>query len=240
MTAGNFCGQCELGASNLAFRPDLKQIEASYARLLKDWHKIDNSLDLTKVGRKDQPFDKALMENMLLAWDYIDYLIKKNDYSLLSNEGGPAMLEVNHRVHYGVNHPLRHEYKKAIDATTEKFSRQVVPIRKYYRKKTKQGASAYRIAAEIFIAIVGMPQLYIEGNHRSGSIIASWVNLVNEKPPFVLTVDNAVAFFRPAQEIKKFNKKSLWRSMTKLPKYKQEFKTFWKSHCDMAFVKQFH
>jgi len=61
---------------------------------------------------------------------------------------------------------------------------------------------------------------------------------VNEKPPFVLTVDNAVAFFKPAQEIKEFDTKSLWRSMTKLPKYKKVFKTFWKSHCDMAFVKR--
>lgn len=45
------------------------------------------------------------MENMLLAWDYLDYLIKNEDYGLLSTEGGPAMLEVNHRVHYGVNGP---------------------------------------------------------------------------------------------------------------------------------------
>jgi hypothetical protein len=227
-----------LGEFNLAFRPDLEKIEESYNRVLKNWHEIDNALEITKVGRKDQPFDKALMENMLIAWDYIDYFIKKKDYSLLSNRGGPDMLEVNHRVHYGTNDPLRYEYKKAIKATTEKFSRQVVPIRKYYKKKMKLDTSAYHIAAEIFISIVGMPQLYIEGNHRSGSIIASWVNLMNEKPPFVLTVENAVAFFKPAMEIKKFDKKSLWRSMTKLPKYKQDFKTFWKSHCDMSFVKK--
>jgi hypothetical protein len=204
--------------------------------VLKNWDEIDNSLELSKIGRKDQPFDKLLMENMLIAWDYIDYFIKKKDYSLLSNKGGPDMLEVNHRVHYGMNNSLRYEFEKAIEATTEKFSRQVVPIRQYYRKKKKLDTSAYRMAAEVFVAIVGMPQLFIEGNHRSGSIIASWINLVNEKPPFVLTVENAVAFFKPAQEIKKFNTKSLWRSMTKLPKYKQDFKNFWKTHCDVSFA----
>jgi hypothetical protein len=227
-----------LGELNLAFRPDLKQIEASYERILKDWHKIDDSLELNKVGRKDHPFDKPLMQNMLLAWDYIDYFIKKKNYSLLSIEGGSDMLEINHRVHYGVNSSLRHEYNKAMDATTEKFSKQVVPIRKYFRKKSKLGTSKYHVAAEIFIAIIGMPQLYIEGNHRSGSIIASWVNLINEKPPFVLTSENAIAFFKPAQKIKKFNKKSLWRSMTKLPKYKKQFKTFWKNNCDITFAKK--
>jgi hypothetical protein len=236
--AGTLCQWRDWGELKLAFRPDLKQIEVSYNRLLKNWQEIDHSLELTKVGRKDQPFDTLLMENMLIAWDYIDFFIRKKDYSLLSVNGGPDMLEVNHRVHYGDNDPLRYEYRKAIAATTEKFSRQVVPIRNYYRKKMKQSTSAYRMGAEVFVAIVGMPQLFIEGNHRSGSIIASWVNLVNEKPPFVLTVENALAFFKPAQEIKKFNKRSLWRSMTKLPKYKQDFKFFWKNHCDMSFAKK--
>lgn len=222
----------------MAFRPDLKQIEASYDNVLKNWHEIDDSLELTKVGRKDQPFDKPLMENMLLAWDFIDFFIKKKDYSLLSRKGGPDMLEINHLVHYGVNDSLRYEFKKSIEATTEKFSRQVVSIRSYYRKKMKHDTPAYHMAANIFIAIIGMPQLFIEGNHRSGSIIASWVNLVNEKPPFVLTAENAVAFFKPAQEIKKFDKRSLWRSMTQLPKYKRDFKSFWKSHCDMSFAKK--
>lgn len=222
----------------MAYRPDLKRIEESYNQVLKNWKKIDDDLDLKKVGRKDTPFDETLMQNMLLAWDYIDYFIRKKDYSLLSVRGGAAMLEVNHRVHYGVDDTLRYEYRKAIEATAEKFARQVTPIRKYYRQKTKKNASAYRVASEIYIAILGMPQLYIEGNHRSGSIVSSWVNLVNEKPPFVLTVDNAVSFFKPAQEIKKFNKNSVWRSMTKLPKYKKDFKDFWKSGCDMSFVKK--
>lgn len=221
----------------MAYRPDLKKIEASYLEVLENWKQIDDALDLKKIGRKDTPFDRTLMENMMTAWEYIDYFIRKKDYSLLGIEGGPDMLEVNHRVHYGVNKSLRREYQKAIHATTEKFSKQVKPIRNYYRKKMKAGTSVYKVAAEIFISIVGMPQLYIEGNHRSGSIVASWVNLVNEKPPFVLTVDNAVPFFQPAQEIKKFDKKSLWRSMTKLPKYEKEFKHFWKSYCDMTFVR---
>jgi hypothetical protein len=47
-----------------------------------------------------------------------------------------------------------------------------------------------------------------------------------------------MAFFKPAQEIKKFNKNSVWRSLTKLPKYKKDFKSFWKNYCDMQFVKK--
>jgi len=222
----------------MPYRPNLKSIEESYSLVLKNWQKIDDELDLQQIGRKDTPFNETLITNMLSAWEYIDFFIRKKNYDLLSARGGPDMLEVNHLVHYGQNLLLRQEYQKAIEATTEKFSKNVLPIRDYYKKKMTDSASVNKVAAEIYIAILGIPQLYIEGNHRSGSIVASWVNLANKKPPFVLTIDNAISFFRPAQEIKKFNKRSVWRSMTKLPKYKKDFKIFWKNNCDMQFVKK--
>ena len=219
------------------YRPNLKRIEESYEDVLKHWQEIDDLLDQTKVGRKDQPFDRPLMDKMLSGWEYLDFIIKKRKHGLFSAHGGPDMLEINHRIHYGSDNALRKEYKKAMEATTEKFSRQVIPIRDYYKKKTAKNEDPYHIAAEVFVSIVGMPQLFIECNHRSGSIIASWINLANGKPPFVLTRENAVSFFAPAQAIKSFNKKNLWRSMTELPKYKHEFKVFWKAHCDKRFAR---
>jgi len=220
----------------MSYRPDLKEIERSYQEVLAKWMVIDDELDDLKIGRKDTPFDQTLMENMLCAWEYLDYFMRKKKHGLLSREGGPDMLEINHRVHYGVDYVQRDEYQKALAATTEKFSRYIVPIRKYYKRKTSLKASTNKIAAEVYIAILGQPQLFIEGNHRSGSVIASWINLVDNKPPFVLSVENAVAFFKPAGEIKKFNKRSMWRSLTKLPAYKKDFKKFWRNHCAMQFV----
>lgn len=220
----------------MVYRPNLKKIESSYATVLANWDTIDDLLDLNKVGRKDTPFDKLLMDNLLSAWEYIDFFIRKKDYSLLSNEGGADMLEINHRVHYGLDYTLRQEYQKAINATTEKFSKQVLPIRKYYKKNRAKNTSTDKIAAEIYVSILGQPQLYIEGNHRSGSIVASWINLAHGRAPFVLTVENALSFFKPAMEIKKFNKRSRWRSLTKLPKYKSDFKDFWTTQCDKRFI----
>lgn len=221
----------------MPYRPNIKEIESSYNEVLENWESIDDLLDKHKVGRKDTPFNGPLMDNLLTAWDYIDYLLKKQDYEgLLSRYGGADMLEINHRVHYGEDYVLRYEYKKAIKATGEKFSKQIQPIRKYYNKHMKDEQAVNRVASEVFIAIVGQPQLFIEGNHRSGSVISSWINMAHDKPPFVLTVENALTFFEPAQVIKKFNKKSRWRSITKLPKHKADFRKFWEKHCDMRFV----
>lgn len=222
----------------MALRPDLKKIEKSYSEVVRNWEKIDNTLDELGIGRKDTPFDDTVMQNMLLAWEYIDHFIRKKGYRLISRRGYSDMLEINNLVHYGVDQAMRKEYKKAIAANAEKFSMQVPPIRKYYENKMEKGCDVDKVAAEIFISILGMPQLFIEGNHRSGSIIASWINLANNKPPYVLTVSNAVAYFVPAQEIKKFDQRSVWRSVTKLPKYKKAFKKFWKNYCDMQFAQK--
>lgn len=217
---------------------DLKEIEAAYRGVYKHWQQIDDELDRLGIGRKDTPFTTDIMDHMLLAWEYLDHFMKKKPHSLFSNKGGPDLLEINHLVHYGLDWELRHEYRKALEATTEKFSTQIVPIRKYYKKHRETGTSPSKIAAEIYISILGMPQLFVEGNHRSGSVIASWINLVHGLPPFVLDVDNAIAYFSPAQEIKKFNKRSVWRSMTKLPKYKKSFRQFWEKYCDMKYVRK--
>jgi len=220
----------------MTYRPNIIEIEQSYLEVLSHWNEIDDNLDKERVGRKDTPFDQRLMENLLCAWEYIDFFIRKKDYDLISKKGGPDMLEINNCVHYGLDKTLRSEYQKAISATADKFTRQVKPIRTYYRKKTKRNVAVTKISAEIFISILGHPQLYIEGNHRSGSIVSSWINLVNNRPPFVLTVNNAVSFFKPAQEIKQFDKTSRWRSLTQLPKYKKSFREFWDNHCNDRFA----
>jgi hypothetical protein len=223
----------------MTYRPDLKMIEQSYLEVQARWQEIDDLLYQNNIGRKDTPFDEGIMQNMLLAWEYLDYFIRTKTYGLLSPTGGADMLEINNLIHYGDDYVLRQEYQKAIDANTEKFSVQIKPIREYYKTKPhKNYDSANKVSAEIYISILGMPQLFIEGNHRSGSIIASWINLIHDGPPFVLTAENAISYFSPTANIKKFNKRSVWRSMTKLPKYKKSFKTFWESHCDMKFVRR--
>jgi hypothetical protein len=51
---------------------------------------------------------------------------------------------------------------------------------------TRRGDHPYKLAAEAYLSIVGQPQLFTEGNHRTGSLIASWINLHAGYPPFVL------------------------------------------------------
>ena len=77
----------------------------------------------------------------------------------------------------------------------------------------------------------------MEGNHRTGSLIASWINLYAGYPPFVLSVDNAVEYFAPSAAIKQFADKSTWRGRRQLPKYRKSFRAFWEGHVDARYVR---
>ena len=68
---------------------------------------------------------------------------------------------------------------------------------------TQRGNHPLKIAAEIYVSILGYPLLYIVGNHRTGSLIADWISVYDGFPAFVLSVENAIAYFAPSAEIKK-------------------------------------
>jgi hypothetical protein len=92
------------------------------------------------------------------------------------------------------------------------------------------------MAAEVYVAILTRPQLFIEGNHRTGSLISSWISLYYGFPPFVLSFENALDYFEPSALIKYCADKSSWRGKRMLPKYNALFRDFWERHIDERYV----
>jgi hypothetical protein len=216
-------------------RLNLEAIDASLKMVEIHWQQIDDELDQRGIGRKDTPFTESTRMRMMSAFQYLDDLLAQQ-IPPFSAESIADMLVLNNRVHYGTDQHLIAEYATAIEATAEKFYLHIEPIQQWYEQHTKRGNSPLKIAAEIYVSILGYPQLYIEGNHRTGSLIANWINLYNGFPPFVLSVENAIAYFAPSAEIKRFVNKSTWRGQAQLPKYRKSFLTFWESHIDDHYL----
>ncbi|MBV9580894.1 MAG: hypothetical protein JO057_20120 [Chloroflexi bacterium] len=215
-------------------RLDLCEIDGALLEVERAWPDIDAELQRLKIGRKD-PFTSVLHSNMLSAYAYLDELVAR-DIAPFSPASFEHMLVLNDRVHYGMNRALMAEFASAIDANAEKFNTQIEPIAAWYAKHAGQGDHPCKLAAETYVSIVGQPQLFIEGNHRTGSLIASWINLYNGHPPFVLAVDNAVDYFAPSAAIKQFANRSTWRGRQQLPKYRKSFRIFWEHHVDEKYV----
>jgi hypothetical protein len=216
-------------------RLNLEAIDASLKTVEAHWLQIDEELELKGIGRKDTPFTYIIRMRMMSAYKYLDDLLAQK-IPPFSKESIKHMLVLNERVHYGTDHQLMSEYTKAIKATTEKFNQHIWPIREWYERHTERGNYPLKIAAEIYVSILGYPQLYIEGNHRTGTLIADWISVFHGFPPFVLTVENAIAYFAPSAEIKSFADKSTWRGRSKLPKYRKSFLEFWENHIDSQYL----
>ena len=71
--------------------------------------------------------------------------------------------------------------------------------------------------AGVFTRVLSQPQLYLEGNHRTGTLLMGYLLAREGKPPFVFTVDNARHFFEPASLVKK-RKKHGMDTLLRLPK----------------------
>jgi hypothetical protein len=216
------------------FKFNLRNVEKSLLDVEKNWKKIDNELDFEKLGRRDT-FDSTIRSRMMDAYRYLDTLLR-NEVEPFSAEGTSEILELNNIVHYGFNLPLRLEFNKAIMANSEKFSYYIVPIEQWYRKHMKDEKHPLKVAAEVYVSMLGFPQLFIEGNHRTGNLISNWISMFYGHPPFVLSPSNAIAYFKPSKEIKRFADKSTWRGRARLPKYRTCFKKFWEQNIDDKFV----
>jgi hypothetical protein len=215
-------------------RLDLCGIGDALLGVEREWPRIDAQLVRLKIGRKD-PFTAFLRGNMLSAYGYLDWLVSTG-IEPLSDDSLEHLVTLNHRVHYGVDEMLMAQHVSAVIATTEKFNMNIAPIIHWYERHAAQADHPCKLAAETYVSIVGQPQLFVEGNHRTGALIASWINLNAGLPPFVLSADNAIAYFAPSAEIKQFADRSTWRGRRHLPKYRKSFRVFWEQHTDPKFV----
>ena len=213
---------------------NLPNVESSLLDVERNWKKIDDMLELEKLGRRD-PFDYIIRAHMMDAYRHLDMLLNKG-VEPFSKEGIPEIMELNNIVHYGHDLQLRLEFNQAILANSEKFNENIVPIEKWYKKHMKGEPHPLKVAAEVYVSVLGFPQLFIEGNHRTGNLISNWISMYYGRAPFVLSVENAIAYFKPSKEIKRFANRSTWRGRARLPKYRTCFKKFWEENIDSKYV----
>ncbi|HFQ90774.1 MAG TPA: hypothetical protein ENK27_11945, partial [Desulfobulbus sp.] len=195
------------------YRLDLKKIERSLHKVQKEFERINSRLEV----RRD-PLEDVIIENMLLGYRYIDRLLQRR-VTLLHRKSLHHILELNHIVLCGQDPCVRKEFDVHIAATTERFYSQeqcnIGHLARWYH--AHRDKSAWKRAAGIYILHLSQPQLFFEGNHRTGALIMSHILASDGKPPFVLRVDNAEAYFNPST-VAKLTRKSVVTNLWKLPK----------------------
>lgn len=186
-------------------------------------------------SRRDE-FTDTVRENMVAAYEFLDSAIQE-DLDLFSDQGLEALLQLNHLVLLGRGYDPR-EFGHHIRVTRRRFfdnfRRYVKPIRRWYYKHHTD--NPYKVASQVYVGVLSQPQLFQEGNHRTGSLMASGILLQNGCPPFVLTRKSAIAYFNPSSEIK-FTDKRTVRGKLRLPKYQRDFGEFLRQNVNEAYVR---
>jgi hypothetical protein len=203
---------------------------------LRDVQRHFPAINAVLNSRRDD-FTDAVRLNMVAAFEFLDALVA-GGLDLFSAEGVEALLQLNHLVLLGRGYnPL--EFRKHISVTRrqffDNFRTYIKPIRRWYRRH--EAENPYKVASQVYVGVLSQPQLFQEGNHRTGSLIASGILLQNGCPPFVLTRQNAVAYFNPSTEIKFTDKRTI-NGKLRMPKYQRDFRKFLERNINPAYVRQ--
>ncbi len=196
-------------------------IEGSLRDVQRQFPKINEIIR----SRRDHMTDEVV-HNMLAGYAFVDTALRR-DTDLFDLPHLHGLLELNHLVLCGEDAESRREHRKHIEATRERFYHQegynIDNMLAWCHRHEHE--SPWKRAAGVYVRILSQPQLYFEGNHRTGALIMSYLLARDGMPPFVLSVQNAQAYFDPSTLIK-LTKKSRGTLLAKLPRMKTRFAKF--------------
>jgi hypothetical protein len=214
-------------------RLNLQAIEHSLRAVQREFPKINETLR----SRRDSMTDEVL-DNMMSGYAFVDRAIA-DDTDLLDPRYVAGLLELNHIVLCGRDPHSRREHRKHIQATAQRFYTQhefnIDDLMRWHREHAHE--SAWKRAAGVYVRILSQPQLYIEGNHRTGALLMSYILGMGGKAPFVLTVENALAYFDPSSLVKE-TKKTATTLLMKLPSMKKRFARFLEGQADPQYLEK--
>jgi hypothetical protein len=182
-------------------------------------------------------FDGVAVDRMMCGYAAIDELLARN-VDLLSIGQLRLFLELNASVLCGCDDAVRADAAGHLAATETQFFdaaeggiRDVVEWHTMHRDETP-----WLRAAGVYIRVMSEPQLFIEGNHRTGTLLMSFILARAGHPPFVVTRDNVLSFLDRSSQFTTRRKSGL-RLGLEMPWLKRRFAAFLKEQANPAFLR---
>lgn len=206
-------------------------IEACLHRVQQEFPLINKQLRSPR-----ESLDDAVVANLMAGYGFVDGILA-GQAELFAMGHSKSLLELNHLVLCGNDASRRAELAPHFEATEQHFYAEdgggVRDVMEWYALHGRD--SVWKRASGVYIRILSEPQLFIEGNHRSGALIMSYLLAREGEPPFVLTVENARAYFTPSTLIRETKKHSL-AMLVRMPKLRKRFARFLQEQADERFL----
>lgn len=214
-----------------SYRFDLDAIET-------DLRALQHAFPRINPGLKDrrEPIGDDVLGNMLAGYALVDELIAR-DIDLLAFGHLKYWLALNEAVLFGTDPSKRERRGDYLKVTEERFYDQemggIRDVIEWHERSRSQ--SVWKRAAGVYIRLLSEPQLFPEGNHRTGMLLMSYLLGREDKPPVVLTPENAAAFFDPSTAIKQIRKGSLMM-MVSMSGLKRQLAEFLKAQANDTYL----
>lgn len=212
-------------------RLNIVAIEAALVSVQREFPRINASL----TARRD-PLNDEVVANMVDGYRRVDDWLAKG-IDLFTMGKSVHLLELNRIVLCGDNSRPHDCSAKQLKLTEQHFyeadSGGVGALMDWL--ELYQHISVWRRAAGVFTRVLSQPQLYLEGNHRTGALLMGYLLAREGLPPFVLTVENARHFFEPASLIKKRKKHGL-DNLLRLPKMAKHLARLLEDQADSGYL----
>ena len=214
-----------------ARRLNLPAIERSLRLVQQEFTLINDGLSSPRELLADD-----VIANMLSGYALVDALVAANvDVFAMGNL--KYLLELNATVLCGTDPESRAEYARHRQTTEERFYDQrdggIQDLVEWYELHLQD--SAWMRAAGVYVRLLGRPQLFVEGNHRTGALAMSYILVREQEPPFVLSPANAPAYFDPGLVTRDTEKQGL-AMLFRSPGVIKRLAGFLVEHADPAYL----
>lgn len=143
-----------------------------------------------------EPLSADIIRRMMDGYAYVNDLVH-GGVDLFNYGSSHHWLELNHLVLCGKTPERREQFRVHIEQTERRFYDDAVGgIGERVEWLLRHRSSAPEaLAAGIFLHVTSSPQLFIEGNRRTATLIASYALVSHGLPPLVVTAQDSRAFF---------------------------------------------
>lgn len=182
------------------------------------------------------PMSDEAVRNMVAGYELVDALVA-GGLDLFAMGNLKYLLELNTTVLCGTDPVKREEYAGHRQSTEQRFYDEqhggIRDLVEWYEGRS--GESAWMRAAGVYIRLLSRPQLFLEGNHRTGALAMSYILVREDEPPFVLTPENATTYFDPSSVIQDTEKQGL-AMLFRSPGLTRRLATFLLEHADRRYL----
>ncbi|MFP4011210.1 MAG: hypothetical protein ACLFUM_05880 [Spirochaetaceae bacterium] len=210
---------------------DLERIEQALHGFRSAFSQVNERLSMQREELTDE-----MVAHILQAYGFLNEMLEKG-MDVFTPAGMHGILELNHLVLCGSDPRVRSDYYAHLSATRKRFLKRIHPIRTYVLKNRKRRRDPHELATVFYSKLLSYPQLFLEGNHRTGNILLNYILSSAGAAPYVPTEADAHIYLNLSGDFKLTERDNSFDTTLKMPKYRKQFQTFLREYGDPGFTR---